>query len=243
MASTRPRLTRRHRRTRHVVTGADSRSSPPSSTLDQPRPRHCHRWPMAAHLDHDRSASVVGRGYVPAETQQASLEATPSASSTSTRCSRRFVAAPSSNVADARVGQRTDYDKPWCLEIETNGAVEPRRTPSSRLPNIINQHMNPFLSPGRRCRGRGRRGYFDLRAGGDQASNVELDKQHRRSGPVGSLVQLPEARRHPLGASARLTSAENDLLNIRNFGVEVYRRGQGQACSRWVISLKLVAAG
>ena len=97
-------------------------------------------------------------------------------------------------VEPCRVGQHTDYDK-LVLEVETNGGVSPCEAVVEAA-NIINQHMTAFMS---------------LADEGEQAEEPSIfaagqTDDNKRAG-IHSVRQLVEF-------------SENDLLNIRNFGVK-----------------------
>ncbi|MDR1015884.1 MAG: DNA-directed RNA polymerase subunit alpha [Coriobacteriales bacterium] len=115
------------------------------------------------------------------------------------------------NVADTRVGQRTDYDK-LTLEVETNGAMAPLEA-VLQAADIVVQHMQSFL---------------------------ELDES-RASEPEQNLFKAPDTNEaeHPideLGLSVRATNClrrasiesleqlvgytEAELRSFKNFGVK-----------------------
>ena len=110
-------------------------------------------------------------------------------------------------VEPCRVGQRTDYDS-LVLEVETNGAI----TPSEALvqaANIVNQHMNAFLSLTT----------LPESAQEEPSDNVELYKRiDELDLSVRSFNCLKRAGIHSV--RQLLDFSENDLLNIRNFGVK-----------------------
>ena len=119
------------------------------------------------------------------------------------------------NVADTRVGQRTDYDK-LVLEVETDGSIAPVDA-VVRAANIINQYMGAFL--GLAETDADEVPATSIFAEVDQESNADLDKQIedldlsvrsynclKRAG-IHSVRQLVEFR-------------ESDLLNIKNFGAK-----------------------
>ena len=118
------------------------------------------------------------------------------------------------NVTDTRVGQRTDYDR-LVLEVETNGAVTPTEA-LVQAANIVNQHINAFLTlttvesvPEE----------TSIFAQEEPVDNVELDKRiDDLDLSVRSFNCLKRAGIHSV--RQLLDFSENDLLNIRNFGVK-----------------------
>ena len=117
-------------------------------------------------------------------------------------------------VEPCRVGQRTDYDR-LVLEVETNGAVTPTEA-LVQAANIINQHINAFLTlttvesvPEE----------TSIFAQEEPVDNVELDKRiDDLDLSVRSFNCLKRAGIHSV--RQLLDFSENDLLNIRNFGVK-----------------------
>lgn len=120
------------------------------------------------------------------------------------------------NVTDTRVGQRTDYDK-LVLEVETDGSLAPTEA-VCRAANIINQYMGAFLalaSTGEEEEGEAP----SIFAPEGQESNAELDKQIEDLDlSVRSYNCLKRASIHSVRQLVEFS--ENDLLNIRNFGVK-----------------------
>ena len=117
-------------------------------------------------------------------------------------------------VEPCRVGQRTDYDR-LVLEVETNGAVTPTEA-LLQAANIVNQHINAFLTlttvesvPEE----------TSIFAQEEPVDNVELDKRiDDLDLSVRSFNCLKRAGIHSV--RQLLDFSENDLLNIRNFGVK-----------------------
>ena len=117
-------------------------------------------------------------------------------------------------VEPCRVGQRTDYDR-LVLEVETNGAVTPTEA-LVQAANIVNQHINAFLTlttvesvPEE----------TSILAQEEPVDNVELDKRiDDLDLSVRSFNCLKRAGIHSV--RQLLDFSENDLLNIRNFGVK-----------------------
>lgn len=154
----------------------------------------------------------VGRGYVSADANKRLEDAigvipVDSLFSPVRRCTL--------NVADTRVGQRTDYDR-LVLEVETDGSVAPVDA-VVRAANIINQYMGAFLSLSDDDSEEVE--VVSIFANVDQESNADLEKQIedldlsvrsynclKRAG-IHSVRQLVEYR-------------ETDLLNIKNFGAK-----------------------
>ena len=117
-------------------------------------------------------------------------------------------------VEPCRVGHRTDYDR-LVLEVETNGAVTPTEA-LVQAANIVNQHINAFLTlttvesvPEE----------TSIFAQEEPVDNVELDKRiDDLDLSVRSFNCLKRAGIHSV--RQLLDFSENDLLNIRNFGVK-----------------------
>ena len=117
-------------------------------------------------------------------------------------------------VEPCRVGQRTDYDR-LVLEVETNGAVTPTEA-LVQAANIVNQHINAFLTlttvesvPEE----------TSIFAQEEPVDNVELDKRiDDLDLSVRSFNCLKRAGIHSVRQLVEFS--ENDLLNIRNFGVK-----------------------
>ena len=117
-------------------------------------------------------------------------------------------------VEPCRVGQRTDYDR-LVLEVETNGAVTPTEA-LVQAANIVNQHINAFLTlttvesvPEE----------TSIFAQEEPVDNVDLDKRiDDLDLSVRSFNCLKRAGIHSV--RQLLDFSENDLLNIRNFGVK-----------------------
>lgn len=117
-------------------------------------------------------------------------------------------------VEPCRVGRHTDYDR-LVLEIETNGAISPREAVVEAA-NIINQHMSAFM------------GLTDFDETQEEASifakadvedDSELEKQVEDLDlSVRSYNCLKRAGIHSV--RQLVDFSENDLLNIRNFGVK-----------------------
>ena len=117
-------------------------------------------------------------------------------------------------VEPCRVGRHTDYDR-LVLEVETNGAITPREAVVEAA-NIINQHMSAFM------------GLTDFDENTEEASifantdvedDSELEKQVEDLDlSVRSYNCLKRAGIHSV--RQLVDFSENDLLNIRNFGVK-----------------------
>lgn len=160
----------------------------------------------------------TGRGYVSAEENQAEngvlgetheeigLIYVDSLYSPVRRCAKF--------VEDCRVGQRTDYDR-LIIEVETDGAIGPIEA-VSEASNIINQHMVAFMD------------LSNMPEAGEDDSifaeeEEEVDQELKR--PIESLGLgnrsyncLKRAEVHTVGDL--LQYSEQDLLNLRNFGVK-----------------------
>ncbi len=117
-------------------------------------------------------------------------------------------------VEACRVGQHTDYDR-LVLEIETNGAISPRDT-VVQAANIINQHMAAFMTLADEPEAEEEVSIFAPEVTSD---NVELDKEIEQLDlSVRSYNCLKRASIHSVRQLVEFS--ENDLLNIRNFGVK-----------------------
>jgi len=118
------------------------------------------------------------------------------------------------SVEPCRVGQHTDYDR-LVLEVETNGSVSPREAVVEAA-NIVNQHMSAFLSLVEENEPVEDASIF---AAGVEDENTELDKQIEDLDlSVRSYNCLKRAGIHSVRQLVEFS--ENDLLNIRNFGVK-----------------------
>ena len=117
-------------------------------------------------------------------------------------------------VEPCRVGQHTDYDR-LVLEVETNGAVEPRAA-VIEASNIIQQHMAAFMALSTSDEEIEEVSIF---AASTDDENTELDKQIEELDlSVRSYNCLMRAGIHTV--RQLVDFSENDLLNIRNFGVK-----------------------
>jgi DNA-directed RNA polymerase subunit alpha len=118
------------------------------------------------------------------------------------------------SVEPCRVGQHTDYDR-LVLEVETNGSVAARDAVVEAA-NIINQHMTAFMSLADEDEPQEEPSIFAV---GTEEDNVELDKQIEDLDlSVRSYNCLKRAGIHSVRQLVEFS--ENDLLNIRNFGVK-----------------------
>ncbi len=117
-------------------------------------------------------------------------------------------------VENYRVGRRTDYDS-LVLEVETNGSMTPRDA-VVEASNIINQHMTAFMGLADEDEPVEDTSIFTTSTVED---NVELDKQIEDLDlSVRSYNCLKRAGIHSVRQLVEFS--ENDLLNIRNFGVK-----------------------
>ncbi|MDD7364085.1 MAG: DNA-directed RNA polymerase subunit alpha [Atopobiaceae bacterium] len=117
-------------------------------------------------------------------------------------------------VEPCRVGQHTDYDR-LVLEVETNGSISPRDAVVEAA-NIINQHMTAFMGLADEDEPVEDASIF---ATGTEEDNTELDKQIEDLDlSVRSYNCLKRAGIHSVRQLVEFS--ENDLLNIRNFGVK-----------------------
>ena len=153
----------------------------------------------------------VGRGYVSGEDNERENDPigiihVDSLYSPVRRCAK--------SVEACRVGRHTDYDR-LVLEIETNGSITPRDA-IVEAANIINQHMTAFMSLTDEDEPVEDASIF---AAGTVEDNVELDKQIEDLDlSVRSYNCLKRAGIHSVRQLVEFS--ENDLLNIRNFGVK-----------------------
>ena len=117
-------------------------------------------------------------------------------------------------VEACRIGRHTDYDR-LVLEVETNGSVSPRDAVVEAA-NIISQHMTAFMNLADAEEHDEEPSIF---AQGTEEDNVELDKQIEDLDlSVRSYNCLKRAGIHAVRQLVEFS--ENDLLNIRNFGVK-----------------------
>ena len=154
----------------------------------------------------------VGRGYVPADANKRPEDAigiipVDSLFSPVRRCTL--------NVADTRVGQRTDYDK-LVLEVETDGSMAPIDA-VVRAANIINQYMGAFLGLAEDEEADSETPSIFAPEG--QEANADLDKQiDDLDLSVRSYNCLKRAGIHTV--RALVECRESDLLIIKNFGAK-----------------------
>lgn len=117
-------------------------------------------------------------------------------------------------VEPCRVGRHTDYDK-LVIEIETNGSCTPREA-IVEAANIINQHMSAFMMLTEDDEPQEDISIFAV---GTEEDSAELDKQiEDLELSVRSYNCLKRAGIHAVRQLVEFS--ENDLLNIRNFGVK-----------------------
>ena len=117
-------------------------------------------------------------------------------------------------VEPCRVGQHTNYDR-LILEVETDGSVSPRDA-VVEASNIIDQHMMAFMSLADEEEPVEEVSIFAV---GVEEDNTELDKQIEDLDlSVRSYNCLKRAGIHAVRQLVEFS--ENDLLNIRNFGVK-----------------------
>lgn len=118
-------------------------------------------------------------------------------------------------VEPCRVGQRTDYDS-LVLEVETDGSLAPREA-IVQAANIINQHMSAFMALNDVEETIEDTSIFA--SGEETEDNTDLDKQiEGLQLSVRSYNCLKRAGIHTVRQLVEFS--ENDLLNIRNFGVK-----------------------
>jgi DNA-directed RNA polymerase subunit alpha len=117
-------------------------------------------------------------------------------------------------VEDARIGQRTDYDK-LVLDIWTNGTVTPEMA-LVEAAKILRKHLNPFVQ------------YFEM--GGDRvsaeasaAASVDEEMIRKLNMPVADLDLSVRASNCLESAKIRTVADlvqkdDNELLAVRSFG-------------------------
>ena len=153
----------------------------------------------------------VGRGYVSGEDNEMNddpigIVYVDSLYSPVRRCAKA--------VEPCRVGRHTDYDR-LVLEVETNGSITPREAVVEAA-NIINQHMTAFIGLADEDEPVDEPSIF---AQGNEEDSAELDKQIEDLDlSVRSFNCLKRAGIHTVRQLVEFS--ENDLLNIRNFGVK-----------------------
>jgi hypothetical protein len=123
-------------------------------------------------------------------------------------------------VTNARVGQRTDYDR-LRLEVHTDGSVRPEDAGGLRRAHPAGpaQHLHQL---------RGRR--LQRRGGGRRRDRAEREPaaSGRRARALGALRQLPPERRHPLPGRARAEDRAGDAQD-QELRAQVAERDQGSA--------------
>lgn len=118
-------------------------------------------------------------------------------------------------VEPCRVGQHTNYDR-LILEIETNGSISPRDAVIEAA-DIINQHMAAFMDLAEDEEES--QEDVSIFSNEEEEENTELDKQIEDLDlSVRSYNCLKRAGIHNVRQLVEFS--ENDLLNIRNFGVK-----------------------
>lgn len=120
------------------------------------------------------------------------------------------------SVTDARVGQRTDYQK-LVLEVVTDGSITPTEA-VLRSVNIVNQYMGAFMVLADND-GEEEAEVQSIFAPEGQETNAELDKQIEDLDlSVRSYNCLKRAGIHSVRQLVEFS--ESDLLNIRNLGAK-----------------------
>lgn len=154
----------------------------------------------------------VGRGYVSGDDNERDEEPigvihVDSLYSPVRRCAK--------TVEPCRVGQHTNYDR-LILEIETNGSISPRDAVIEAA-DIINQHMAAFMDLAEDEEEP--QEDVSIFSNEEEEENTELDKQIEDLDlSVRSYNCLKRAGIHNVRQLVEFS--ENDLLNIRNFGVK-----------------------
>ncbi len=118
------------------------------------------------------------------------------------------------SVERARVGQQTDFDR-LVLEVETNGSIMPREA-VAKAADIISQHMSAFKALVDEPDDEAEESIF---ATAEDDTDDELDVTIENLDlSVRSYNCLKRAGIHSVRQLVEFS--ENDLLNIRNFGVK-----------------------
>lgn len=117
------------------------------------------------------------------------------------------------SVENARVGQRTDYDR-LILQVETNGSLPPQQAVASAAA-IMSDHMNLFIEQLKEER----EGIFEPE---------EAEKEKVLDAPIEELDLSVRAynclKRLEINTLQQLVNhSEDDLLNLKNFGVKSMR--------------------
>jgi len=165
-------------------------------------------------VDFDMEFHVAkGRGYVPASTQYESEEERevgqiPVDAIYSPVTRVRY------KVDNARVGQKTDYDK-LTLELWTNGTVTPEMA-LVEAAKILRKHLNPFVQ------------YFELgehtaSESATAAARVEEELVRKLQMPIGDLELSVRAANCLESAKIETVAdlvqmSESELLKVRSFG-------------------------
>lgn len=153
----------------------------------------------------------TGRGYVPSEENERpddpiGIIHVDSLYSPVRRCAKY--------VEPCRVGRHTDYDR-LVLEVETNGAITPREAVVEAA-NIINQHMSAFMGLSEES---DLPEEISIFAAEPESDSGELERQIEDLDlSVRSYNCLKRAGIHSVRQLVEFS--EDDLLNIRNFGVK-----------------------
>jgi DNA-directed RNA polymerase subunit alpha len=155
-----------------------------------------------------------GRGYVPAAEQIAAEEGDQEIGIIPIDAIYSPVQRVRYKVEDARVGQRTDYDK-LTLEIWTNGTVTPEMA-MVEAAKILRKHLNPFVQ------------YFELGAqtvSDEAAAAASVDEELIRKLNMNVSELELSVRASNCLESARIetvaqlvTQTDATLLKLRSFG-------------------------
>lgn len=121
-------------------------------------------------------------------------------------------------VEPCRVGQHTNYDR-LVLEVETDGSISPRDAVVEAA-NIVNQHMTAFMGlVATEDEEAEPQEEISIFVDGEDEDNTDLEKQIEDLDlSVRSYNCLKRAGIHSV--RQLVDFSENDLLNIRNFGVK-----------------------
>lgn len=201
-----------------TVTGGDFRVSSGFSLVN-PELVICH-LEKGAHLSMEMNIGM-GRGYVSGveredkDGQPIGLIFVDSLYSPVKRCAK-FVEA-------CRVGQRTDYDR-LVIEVETNGATTPKDA-IVEAANIVNQHMNAFMNVDKdEAEALQAESIFDpVESPVDAVTATPVEEMSLSVRSYNCLKRAEIATVEEL-----LNFSEQELLNLRNFGVKSVEEVKGK---------------
>ncbi len=145
-------------------------------------------------------------------------------------------------VEQARVGQKTDFDK-LTLDIETDGSIEPQAALREAAELLISQLaiftdadriQELRASPGGQLDGHGLAVGGGVGGGSARgAAGRGVRHPHRGARAGGALLQLPQARRHPDGRGSHL-QVRGRAQRDPQLRQKVDRRGHRDAGDAWL---------